>query len=268
MSESRYTYQNGIGAVRCDARILSLCLTLLCLGCEADSSALITPSDAPRIGKADYIQPCSYDTVPSCVSFCGTGTWVEPECTNTGWRCRDSVDVSYCPDFADYCVPDEPCGAGYTCVKSVTYPVPVDDEPGICRKGAITRRPDVEACRPDGTLDAAAFVSSHAENTGQIVKIAGELTVQMSCSSFACADDDPCCNTCLGNYVVELRDPANQKQWVDLVIDVGAPGCSGTTCDTSCGPLQPGDTYTIWGVLDSCQGLHRCTLLAMGSCPF
>ena len=255
------------------SRLLGALPAILCIaavqGCLESSDVIATEApSSPTAGKADATDRCAPEDEPSCVSACDSGAWTATACVATGWKCWEGVNIDHCPDYGDYCTPESPCGAGYTCVKSVTYPVPVDDEPGICRKGAITRRPEVEACRPDGILDAATFFTTQSENTGKIVKIAGELKVRWTCSNNVCSDENPCCNTCLGNYMVELRHPDNVKQWVDIFIDVGAPGCSGTTCDTSCGPLQPGDTYTVWGVLDSCQGLHRCTMLAMGSCPY
>lgn len=265
------TIHRKLSLARVAAWISPICLVLLCLtaaACEPAPGDITTDNslNVPTLLPGASIT-CDDVAPPSCVTSCGTGISVQPTCENDTWRCTDSMDVSYCPDFADDCDEEAPCGAGYTCVDSVTYPVPVDHGSGICRKGAITRRPEVEACRPDGTLTTAEFLSGHSQNTGQIIKVAGEISVQMSCSHFACAEHDPCCNTCLGNYVMQLRDPDDGKKWVDLLVDVGAPGCSGTTCDTSCGSLQPGDTYTVWGVLDGCQGLHRCTMLVMGSCP-
>jgi len=207
---------------------------------------------------------CGSD-MPSCVAACGMeADGVEPYCRDGRWYCEDGVPDTTCPDYGFFCDTASPCAGGYTCVHSMSHPIPADA--GICRKGEVARDYDLESCSDLGAMSAKEFLGERDTLVGQIVKITGTVGVDVKCSKNACGED-ACCNTCVGNYVIHMRDPDDAGQKTSLTIETETVACTGSTCDLGCAPLTVGNSYMVWGLLEDCQGQSSCNVLYMGGCP-
>jgi hypothetical protein len=190
---------------------------------------------------------------------------VAPYCEDGQWACTKGVVDDTCPEFIGDCSPNNPCGFGYSCVHSLKHPIPAND--GVCRKGVVPRDGLIESCDPYGTIDSQQLVDEQVNLTGGLIKIAGRVGVTLNCANEACFGDNPCCNTCMANYMMEIKDPHNPARKLNLLIKTEAVPCMGTNCGISCTPLTVGETYRMWGLLEECQGQSNCTLLFMGACP-
>ncbi len=210
---------------------------------------------------------CAQKAPLHCLSACGLEPIVgqSPTCEDGQWLCSDGVTDSSCPEFYGDCDLGVPCGYGYTCVQSLKHPIPADA--GICRKGVFPRDGTVESCSAHGTIESQQLVDDQINLTGGLIKIAGRVGVTMNCSNEACFSDEPCCNTCMANYMLEVKDPYNPSRKVNLLIKTETVPCMGTNCGVSCTPMVVGETYRLWGLLENCQGQSHCTLLFMGACP-
>ncbi len=205
--------------------------------------------------------------MPACVTACGLDPSGQlPYCQDGRWYCEKGVPDTTCPDFGEFCDIAAPCAGDYTCVKSIGHPIPADN--GICRKGVVTRDYDLESCSDQGALTAAEFLSQRGQLMGKIVKIAGKIGADIKCSQYACSEDNACCNTCVGDYRIALRNPMDPRQETVVTLSTEALACKGNTCDVSCAPLTVGDSYMVWGLLDSCKGQSNCTIFYMGGCPY
>jgi len=241
-------------------------LALLFVGCELgppvdDPAAVVQSGDSLDNATAQ----CKSDA-PVCVEGCGLNpTDIAAHCKDGRWVCDGGVPADNCGVFAGACDPLGGCGYGYSCVKSMSHPIP--SYSGICRKGIVPRNEAMETCSQAGTLSATEFLQAKTELTGQIVKFTGVVDVDFKCSQNGCAMDQ-CCNTCVGNFVVDMQDPVDPNISTAVTIRTETLACKGTNCEIACGPLTVGETYLFWGFLDSCLGQSNCTLLYMGSCLY
>lgn len=245
----------------------SILIATAAAGCEVGDPSLVVDEPITNIPTDSNPGRCGGQTPATCVVACGQETTGQgPFCVDGKWRCDDGVPDTSCPDFQGLCDAPDGCGWGYTCVQSLSHPIPADA--GICRKGIVDRDTTLEACSTDGLLAPTEFLDTRESLTGSIVKLAGTLDVRVKCSKNACGPSNPCCNACVGDYVIDVRDPDDPTREIGVTIAMDLVACGGNTCDVSCGPLDVGDTYVIWGLLDRCDGSSGCTLLHMGSCPF
>lgn len=238
-------------------------LAMLSSLCACESA----PPEAELVSTAETgVEGLCAGTPPSaCLAGCGLDPIAAvPVCEDGLWRCEAGIVDTACPAFEDDCTLASPCSLGYTCVASMNHPVPADT--GICRKGTVWRDNRIESCQDFGLLSPAELVAGKSELTGRIVKFSGRVGVSMKCGKDPCAKDSPCCNSCVGNYVVEVADFDDPTARVTMLVRTELLPCSGTNCDVSCSPLRVGDLYKLWGVLDGCAG-GQCTLLYMGACP-
>jgi hypothetical protein len=241
------------------------CAALLS-GCEVGAPIAVaaTPAAAAIPAKADSAQ-CGTARPAACVVACGQlPTGLEPTCSDGRWHCEGGVPSTQCPAFTGLCGDSAACGWGYHCVESLSHPVPADS--GICRKGIVHRDYDVESCGPQGTIAPGEFLTQKQVYLGQVVKLSGTVDVDIKCSNNACGED-ACCNACVGNYKIMVKDPAKPDHATAVTVSMQTLACNGTTCDVACGPLDVGGAYTVWGILDKCHGTERCTMLYMGGCP-
>ena len=76
---------------------------------------------------SSYVARCG-DTEPTCVVGCGLQpTGQAPTCKDGRWRCDGGVPSDGCTEYNGMvCDIKAPCGFGYTCVQSVTHPIPAD----------------------------------------------------------------------------------------------------------------------------------------------
>lgn len=234
------------------------------LACESGppEDGLASPAVASAFPE---VTRCAGPAPAACLAGCGLGpTAAVPRCDGGLWRCDAGIMDTACPAFEDPCTLASPCSLGYTCVKSMTHPVPSDA--GICRKGTVLRDNRIESCQDFGVLSPSELAAGSGALVGGIVKFSGRVGMSLKCSKDACPKDSPCCNDCVGNYVVELVDPVDPAARVTMLVRTELLPCSGSNCDVSCTPLLIGDTYKLWGLLEGCTG-GQCTLLYMGACP-
>jgi len=201
---------------------------------------------------------------PLCVWGCGGEMAGEPSCANGRWSCDEGMDVNVCPTYKGNCTSDEPCGAGYTCVKGIHHPVP--SESGVCQRGHVVRDTRVENCDEWGTLMPAESSVLFPSMVGSIVKFAATVGVTFNCSQDGCIGAGECCGTCVGEYAAELSSPKSDAAPLLVRIESESIPCQGGPCDLSCSPMIVGETYRMWGLLTECTGKQSCRFVLMGSC--
>ena len=239
----------------------------LVLGCAPDGSdppQSPPPPTSKAAGKADGAG-CSAPAAVACVTACGLDpTGDGPTCRNGVWTCAAGLPDTACPEFQGQCAVSEPCGYGYYCVDSFSYPVPSPF--GICRKGSVARDASLESCGTDGTTPTSELITTRQALLGRIIKVEGQVGAAMKCHGNGCWDGDPCCQTCVGDFVMDVRLAETDERRLRLRIRMDSLACAGTNCDVQCGPMLVGDRYHVWGLLHSCTD-SECTLFFMGACP-
>jgi len=146
----------------------------------------------------------------------------------------------------------------------MAHPVPADS--GICRLGVVDRSDALESCSEVGMLESGNLVRNRDQFTGSLVKFTGRIGVTMKCGKNSCYSGDPCCKSCVANYMVELHDPTDPHTSMNVLVRTETLPCQGTNCSISCNPMTVGETYRVWGLLEECKGQSQCTLLYMGAC--
>lgn len=237
-------------------------------GCDADAD---TSRETPIEGTLNG--GCQGEPV-ACLDSCFSGiTEGLTECRDGMWSCASGVRAALCcdpvdnPDACDTwsatCSETEPCGAGYTCVKSRTHPVPAAD--GFCRFGDLSIPDTITQCDTRGLVNPGLLPYMGTSP----VKVQGVVTAEVVCENETCSEQNPCCQTCAGSLEVELVDPdaGPDAERFLLPIRTESVACAGTNCGYSCYPLQPGRRYTLWGLyVPAPVGSVRGMLYYTGHC--
>jgi hypothetical protein len=238
---------SSLDPLRTGARLLVLLSALVTAGCEISAPPEEVSTTTHVV---DEIIACG-ETAPACLAYCGgEENGAVASCVDGDWRCDTGVNPDICPDYNGPCGNEQGCGAGYTCVRSVSHPVPA--VAGVCRKWTPARDLSLETCNDNGLTTSSQLWSNRLALTGQIVKVVGTLDYSVKCSKNPCSAGDPCCNSCKGNYVLQVADPTDATSGLDLSIHAETMACGGTTCEVTCGPYIVGDTHVMWGVLEDC----------------
>ncbi|MFO0749329.1 MAG: hypothetical protein U1F43_27235 [Myxococcota bacterium] len=247
-------------------RILMVVCAALAVAC-VEAPPPPSGSDNPL---ADRLS-CLGET-PACLSACASDEVLSgAACTHGVWTCPAGIredlccdavhDPDGCPVWGDRaCSSSEPCAAGYTCVRSRAFPIPVDpDEVGLCRIGDWSLGP-----YDDCSHDALAWPDALLGGEVGPVQVRGVVGVEPLCDDQTCMPDNPCCQQCTGSYSLALVSSDGVAFSVSLRTETTA--CGGTNCGFSCAPLQPGRRYRIWGVWDPTEGGGSGTLFYAGHC--
>ncbi|MFO0745049.1 MAG: hypothetical protein U1F43_05140 [Myxococcota bacterium] len=213
---------------------------------------------------------------PMCVGSCGAPDELgAAECRGGAWHCPAGVREDLCcdalahpescPSRGEACDAAAPCDAGYTCVRSAAFPLPVDGgEPGVCLLGDWSLG-DFEDCAgaapplwPDALRERGPTSARRA------VQVEGVVGVQETCLDLDCTPDDPCCQPCTGSYTLTLVTSGGESFAVSLHTET--VGCAGTNCGYTCTPLQPGRRYRVWGLWDPDADGGGGALMYAGHC--
>lgn len=236
---------------------------VMALGCELGDPNTSGPDQSHIV---DMSIACG-EVPPPCLASCGGETnGTVAACVDGDWQCEAGFTADVCPSYQGACTEEIGCGSGYTCVRSLSHPVPATT--GVCRKWEPVRDTVVESCDDVGITSVNQLWDNRVALSGEIVKVAGTLDYAVKCSKNPCSEDDPCCNSCKGHYVLDIADPVDPNVRLPLSIRTETMACGGTTCDVTCGPYQVGETYVMWGVLDECSSSSNCNLLLMGTCVY
>gem|GEM_PF-1568100 len=208
---------------------------------------------------------------PACIMGCTTRAFLgRAECEMGTWHCGTGVRHDLCcdpvfapqrcPEWGEQCrlaaeasddAPSEgapapasrACAEGYTCVVSRTWPLPANDgEEGLCRLGDWSIPAPLGNCSRDDVLEG-----SRVFDLGPAaVKLEGVVQVEPICDGRRCDGDDPCCQHCMGSYLLDLAGPDEAP--LTIALRTETVSCAGTNCGFTCAPLQPGRRYRIWGL--------------------
>lgn len=225
--------------------------TWLCLGCVAPGSG---ETDLPSAIHAN--DGCEGEA-PACIMGCSTRAYLGRAACDLGtWHCETGVrhdlccDPVYapeqCPEWGDQCSAgssDDACAEGYTCVVSRTWPLPANDgDVGVCRLGDWSIPAPLGDCSLDDVLDGERVLDLGPA----AVKLEGVVQVEPICDGRRCDAADPCCQHCMGSYVLDLAGPDEAP--LTIALRTETVSCAGTNCGFTCAPLQPGRRYRIWGL--------------------
>jgi hypothetical protein len=246
------------------ARHTGLAIALAALAaCVAPGSGS-TPAP-PLVGDLACI-----GAAPLCITSCNSPDAIsESHCEDGLWHCVNGIRDDLCcdpfdapercPEWGDLCDESSPCTDGYTCVTGRSWPLPADS--GVCRLGDWRIPSALATCDPSDALSPSLL--SHVGPA--VIKLDGIVTTVMNCDDRRCDIRNPCCQRCLGNYVLEMPNPEGPPSTIALRTETLS--CVGTNCGFSCAPMQPGRRYRVWGIFLPDDGAQAPgTLFVAGTC--
>ncbi len=81
------------------------------------------------------------------------------------------------------------------------------------------------------------------------VAVKGTATARLICTQIACRPENPCCNSCSGDLILESGNNTLNLDFRD-----SASGCSGDSCNVDCQPLEKDEEYRLEGILGKSNG--------------
>ncbi len=190
---------------------------------------------------------------------CASGFWTCERGVRHDLCCSPLEAPEQCPEWGEACTPALPCDDGYTCVKSRTWPLPNDE--GVCRLGDWSIPEPLGDCGGDDVVDGELVLGLGTTP----VKLEGVVTVEPVCNDLECESANPCCQTCMGSYVLDVAKPDALPMPIPLRTETVS--CVGTNCGFTCSPMQPGRRYRVWGLwIPDSDGAHSGALYVAGSC--
>lgn len=115
------------------------------------------------------------------------------------------------------------------------------------------------AATPELTLTASAAVAQGAALSGRVVAVNGQLEAgPPTCTERACPTEEPCCNGCTAELLIDGLLPASPSECLPIV------GCTGDECGLVCRPAALGTPETFVGYLrQSAGGSVRLELIRL-----
>jgi len=256
--------------------MLALPCPLACLAAAACTTIACVAPGTGETGPPSGIIAASgcEGLAPPCVMSCDARAYLErASCEGGVWHCDAGVRIDLCcdpvnapencpewGDECDACADDTcsgPCADGYTCVTSRNWPLPA--ETGVCRLGDWSIPEPLGDCAREDLLRPELLLGLGTA----AVKLEGVVAAEMDCNGKRCGAQNPCCQRCVGSYVLDL----DGEEQLRIALRTETIACIGTNCGFSCAPLQPGRRYLVWGLwVPDDAGAAPGELFVAGSC--